>query len=397
MMRLLLFAISSLALGQASTREAMVARSVQVIGAIREGNEAKPAWVGGGFVADAHHVVTTLACCDRTKEGKPKVPVVRTAAGFAPAKLVWNGPGRVAIVEVEKEIQAPPLILGPGKLVQKGQPVYAVTISQKGEPTISETNVEEVAKPDGVDVAVIRMKATSDSVDSGGALFDACGGVVGINMFVDNGAQFAFIVDALAGGIQKNSIRFTVLDKPCSAKSAGDGSQPEKKKDTPSGSGEKTAWRLPQGGEWIGVAIIVGLLGLALRRGTSGAARARTTIPDPPPYVPVVPKIAKPVLRGVAGQYAGSTIPIESATTLGRDPRASNLVFGQDSDSVSKRHCSVRWDAGKAVFVVEDLGSTNGTFLATGERIGSGQARELRPGQKFYLGDHKNQFEVALE
>jgi pSer/pThr/pTyr-binding forkhead associated (FHA) protein len=74
-----------------------------------------------------------------------------------------------------------------------------------------------------------------------------------------------------------------------------------------------------------------------------------------------------------------------------------NLVFPAESASVSKRHCTVRWDAPRGVFVLEDLGSTNGTFLASGERLTPHVPRDLRPGERFYIGDLRNQFEVALE
>ena len=49
------------------------------------------------------------------------------------------------------------------------------------------------------------------------------------------------------------------------------------------------------------------------------------------------------------------------------------------------------------MFVIEDLGSTNGTFLDTGERLPPGQPRDLRSGERFYVGDLRNQFEVRME
>ena len=104
------------------------------------------------------------------------------------------------------------------------------------------------------------------------------------------------------------------------------------------------------------------------------------------------------MLRGVSGQYAGSSINLESgASTLGRDPHGANLVFSSEADSISKRHCTVRWDGARGVFVIEDLGSTNGTFLDTGERLPPGQPRDLRSGERFYVGDLRNQFEVRME
>ncbi len=57
----------------------------------------------------------------------------------------------------------------------------------------------------------------------------------------------------------------------------------------------------------------------------------------------------------------------------------------------------VSWDAARGTFVIQDLGSTNGTFLATGERLPPGQSRDLHSGERFFIGDLRNQFEVRME
>ncbi len=116
--------------------------------------------------------------------------------------------------------------------------------------------------------------------------------------------------------------------------------------------------------------------------------------PSPPP-----PLLAgRPALVGMVGQYAGSSIALDAGpSTLGRDHSNVNLVFPPDANAISKRHCRVSWDVARRVFVLEDLGSTNGTFLASGERVNPGQPRDLRPGDRFYIGDLRNQFEVRME
>src|SRR5581483_11297351 len=178
----------------------------------------------------------------------------------------------------------------------------------------------------------------------------------------------------------------------------------EKKKDNPKQEPkeEPSGLRMPEGGEWVGVAVVVVLIGLALRRGTRGPAKiapepaAKVPAAAPPmPFVVATP--TKPALRGLSGQYSGVAIPLDGATVLGRDPHAANVVFTSDADSVSKRHCSIRYDASRAVFVIEDLGSTNGTFVGSGERLVAGQPRDLRSGEKFWIGDQRNQFAVTVE
>ena len=98
-------------------------------------------------------------------------------------------------------------------------------------------------------------------------------------------------------------------------------------------------------------------------------------------------------LRGVSGFYEGQSIPLGlGACVIGRDGAVANLVV--PSDSVSKRHCQVRLeDNGR--LLIEDLWSSNGTFLATGERLTPNRAYPLRPGDRFFIGGPENTFEIT--
>jgi hypothetical protein len=311
-------------------------------------------------------------------------------------------------------LNASGITIAPKNLAQKGQPVFTVQFPEKGEPSVTEGKLEDVVTSDKIPVPAFKTTPTADSVDMGSAMFDACGNAIGINLLVDKGAQYAFVVDPVVEGFQKVGVQASVANSACTA--AGGGGQ------TAGGGGggggksdddDPNRWRLPKGSEWIGFAIIAALALLAFRRGTRQQfARVLTgrrpavvlptpapypySVPEPPP--PPVRRPLKPVLRGVSGQYAGSSINLESgASTLGRDPHGANLVFSSEADSISKRHCTVRWDGARGVFVIEDLGSTNGTFLDTGERLPPGQPRDLRSGERFYVGDLRNQFEVRME
>jgi hypothetical protein len=68
------------------------------------------------------------------------------------------------------------------------------------------------------------------------------------------------------------------------------------------------------------------------------------------------------VIRDGAG--AGSEHPVEGELVLGRDQASADLVI--DDPGVSRRHARVLADGGGVV--VEDLGSSNGTYV-NGERI----------------------------
>ena len=124
--------------------------------------------------------------------------------------------------------------------------------------------------------------------------------------------------------------------------------------------------------------------------------------PPPPPPPPPLPdmrptspiNLPSTLLRGMSGMHTAAEFPISfEPITMGRDPRQSQIVFPDDT-VVSKRHCTVRLDGQGSGLIVEDCGSTNGTFLDSGERLRSGEPRRVPPGACFYLGDRSHLFQV---
>jgi pSer/pThr/pTyr-binding forkhead associated (FHA) protein len=405
--RTYLFATLFAAVGanaQSSTQK-MLDMSVEVYGAIQDGDKMKGVSLAGGFIVDSKHVVTNGEyCCGKTDSGQQKQPFVHVGDKDVKAKAVWSGAGDMVILELEQELKSNGITIAPSKLAQKGQPVYTVQFPDKGDPTVSETKLVDVVKVEKVPIQVIKADAKTDAVERGSALFDGCGNVIGVNALISKGSQLAYVIDPLAAGLEKAGIQARVAEGACtgaaSQSSGGDGG-----KSGDQGPPPDSGYHLPQGKEWIGFVVLATLAFLAFRKDTrQQVVRALTTRrmaaprPPAPAYQPPVPVVTKPVMRGVTGQYANTSIPIElRPTILGRDQSVANLVFGAESESISKRHCAVRWDAARGAFVLEDLGSTNGTFLATGERLTPGQPRELRPGDRFYVGDTRNQFEFRME
>jgi hypothetical protein len=249
-----------------------------------------------------------------------------------------------------------------------------------------------------------KTSASMNKANSGGALFDACGNVIGVNRMVKDGAQFAYVVDPLIEGLKTAGIEAKVASEHCGTAAAAPTSNDGDKKES-----EASKWG-PRGMEWIPVVLLRAAVALAFRpsRKKSPQTSLRNqALPEPakyaPPIAPLAPTAAgvtasRPALRGVSGQYAGKSFSLDSGpSVLGRDQRAANLVFMPEAHSISKRHCMVCWDAARRTFVIEDLGSTNGTFLATGERLTPGHSRDLPAGGRFFIGDLRNQFEVRME
>ncbi|HEY5835252.1 FHA domain-containing protein, partial [Streptomyces sp.] len=72
------------------------------------------------------------------------------------------------------------------------------------------------------------------------------------------------------------------------------------------------------------------------------------------------------------------TLDASRSYSLGRDPRADVVL---DDARVSWRHATVR--RGERGWVIEDLGSTNGTYVQ-GQRV---QRTEVGPGSAVHLGN----------
>jgi pSer/pThr/pTyr-binding forkhead associated (FHA) protein len=89
--------------------------------------------------------------------------------------------------------------------------------------------------------------------------------------------------------------------------------------------------------------------------------------------------VADLILEIVEGTDAGRQIPLDSVVDVGRDP---SLPLHLDEDTqVSRRHARIVVQGGQVV--VEDLGSTNGTYV-NDQPISS--PRALNPGDKVRIG-----------
>jgi len=92
-----------------------------------------------------------------------------------------------------------------------------------------------------------------------------------------------------------------------------------------------------------------------------------------------------PRLVAVQGVYRGQVFPLGADVTIGRDP-GSEVPLPDDS-TVSRRHARIH--AADGGYRVEDLGSSNGTFV-NGGRV---TEAALRPGDEVSIGGTRFRFE----
>ena len=90
------------------------------------------------------------------------------------------------------------------------------------------------------------------------------------------------------------------------------------------------------------------------------------------------------------GAYAGNTFVLEAdrPMTLGRDPAAAQIVFGQAAGKVSGAHCTVTYVASEDRYRVVDL-SSNGTYVGS-SRLPARTPVLVNRGAELMLADADN-------
>ena len=87
----------------------------------------------------------------------------------------------------------------------------------------------------------------------------------------------------------------------------------------------------------------------------------------------------QPAKKEARGQTVGGDVPDRKSIVIGRALECDVVV---KDVKASRRHCQLRREG--STFILEDLGSKNGTFV-NGERIQ--EAVTLKPNQSFAVGD----------
>lgn len=136
----------------------------------------------------------------------------------------------------------------------------------------------------------------------------------------------------------------------------------------------------------ISAAVVVVLVVMTLKKKT------KTKLPEPIPSTPVAPDSGMR-LQGISGAFAGRRFSINGEVHIGRNPEKNNLVYPAESKGISGIHCVLIENGG--LLYLKDLGSTYGTYLASGQRLAANQPVQLKAGDRFYLGSEQELFQIA--
>ena len=390
----------------------MKASTVLVLCTKRTGNNVQLGTGSGFVVGEGKQIVTNWHVVSCTAEGGSAG--VLLGEQTIPVKVLGSSIRKdLAILEPERPLGKPAVMLMTSERVTEGQAVYALGFPGEAQARSEEFNVS-VTK--GIVSALVTSQtgvhqyqtdAAINPGNSGGPLFNEDGYVIGINT-----------AKALAAALVLGRDGKLTTERLPSGEGIGWAVQineliPELQKLGVSYQIGGNSWlsslsfsRLSSPGFFfllgiLGVGGIVFVL-LGTARGRGLFTRATTGSSERFDHYlsrgssSVTPR--KPMLRGIAGHFRDSVLELaDEALTIGRDPQTCQLVFPATLTDVGRKHCLLRFDKKEQVFWLQDCNSTNGTFLQSGERLVPEQPKRLRPGDRFYLSDRATTFEVQLE
>jgi len=373
--------------------------------------KSKGVETGSGFViGDGSHVATNWHVVSCVEQGG-QAGVFLGLGDVVKAKVLWHNRERdLAVLKLEKNTGRPAVEFATHETVQPRDPVTvsgfpgaADEVDSEGAADVTLTTgvISRIVSKEGV--AMYQVDASINPGNSGGPLFNEYGQVIGINaqkalalvptitqgengpalgvdrVPVGEGIGWAIQAEELFGALDKLHIPYA--------------------KSTARASYLRQVWNR----EPLLVGGVAGTLGLSLIA-TGLAFYSRRPARPAPKQLEKTTQASRrqpglrPMLRGLRGHYAGEELELpREALTIGRDPQRCQLVLPQETPLASKRHCSIRYDGGRERFVLEDHGSTNGTFTENGRRVSPGQPCHLQPGDRFSLGESGDMFEVLLQ
>ncbi|UNC91457.1 trypsin-like peptidase domain-containing protein [Candidatus Contubernalis alkaliaceticus] len=410
-------------------------------------------WGSGFVVGDGEpfeYVVTNWHVVDPAMYGVGRVEtkIWISSDDLVPARVFVSLPMTdMALLRIDPEhllYGYVPLELATRDMVTTGEEVWAVGFpaatfgdfmtSYFTDTVVTKGIISKVTTFGGT--GLYQTDASINPGNSGGPLLNKDGQVVGVNTwkFVDPDGQ----VDSVAGSVQVDYLIEVLSRRGIPYNAAGQApppvtepepTTPEPPPPAPEPEPEAAAPVSDDSGInflYIGLgaaALLIVVLAVVLSsKGKSKPAVVVPAAPSPQPQMqaPVTQRVSAPVtrartepaldpvtkakkvqptasLKGISGQFAGQTMELVGGQLIiGRDPRLAQLVYPQSCEEISRKHATVRFDERTQKFILEDS-SSNGTFLSSQERLEPGKPYYLNSGERFYVADSKEVFELKME
>ena len=248
--------------------------------------------------------------------------------------------------------------------------VQAVDSFSTDDATVTAGSIGRLLTESGTGRRLIQTDTAMSGGNSGGPLIDGNGAVLGINTAASNLDQnlfYAVSVGELLPMLDQNNIAYTLYSG-----SAASGN---------------TALYIGIGAAAVLVIVVLAVVLGRKKKAPAAEAKAAESL------------AGSPVLRSLSPQHGGLVVQLhhQQPVQIGRDSATCRLVYQDGTPGVSSHHCQVYYDEREKVFVVTDLNSTYGTFLAGGQRLQPNAPTKLPPRSSFYLGEVDNTVYVDLE
>jgi len=371
---------------------------------------------------------------------------------FVPAKVIdfsSMNEKDLAILELEQPLDIEPFKVLTSDKVSPVEHVWTLGFPGLADEAFGKTDID--SRPENVTInqgniskfvedkvqgrKMYQVNAAINHGNSGGPLVNDNGEVIGINTITIRGedAQGLFgavQVDEVLPMLEKNGIGYLLAD---GAGNTGNKEEPSKGGDRSAATGDSSSGSIMEKiGYVVGIIVVIGIIvliivavaknnkkqqALGMGGGPGPGPGYGSSVPQQPPHTPHTPNTPNmpymatpdpnqgrgavavpsgpPSLHGLSGEFAGGSFDLTAGPiAIGRDPLQSQLVFSPGTTDVSRKHCTIQYDGLNKQFILEDNGSSNGTYLQSGERLVPGKYYVLQPGDRFYVANPKYNFEV---
>ncbi|MBF0449745.1 MAG: trypsin-like peptidase domain-containing protein [Candidatus Magnetomorum sp.] len=385
---------------------------------------------GTGFiVGQGRHVITNYHVIMQAQRNEIFILINRD--NIIPAKVIWQSTTKdLAILELNRNSGRKPVQFATSDTVSDGETVYALGFPVAADSIIVSYNFSEVTITKGIISRTLvseqgnkyyQIDAAINPGNSGGPLFNRYGDVIGVNTLKSlanavaiqpdengnptrtmvrvtegEGIGFAVQSDEILGQLDNMGIDYQVSNKTnyvlyellsinsffifiavfaiiiagISLYIAVNQSRRRSFSNTVSRFGETIGFTISK---------------------KKNVHQQETVSHDK--KVISVPK--KGFLLGLSGEFKESEFQLSSdPVILGRDPMQASIIFSKNVPYISRKHVKLNYDSNTNEFFLEDLNSSTGTFLFSGEKLNSFETKRLRHGDKFYLYSKEQLFQV---
>ena len=246
--------------------------------------------------------------------------------------------------------------------------IQAVTSAGKNDATVTTGSISRFLTESGTGRKLIQTDVALSGGNSGGPLVNGEGAVIGVSTGgskIDQNLFYAVSSSDVKFLLDQNNIPYGIYEE---------------------GSGSIVLYAA------AGAAVVIVIIAAAVLMGKkkkSPAVEAKQEAPS---------ASKTPVMRSMAPQHGGMVVQLHhQPVQIGRDPATCRLVYQDGTPGVSSKHCQVYFDEQEQMFIVTDLNSTYGTFLASGQRIAPNTPVKLPPHSSIYLGEADNTVYLELE